>query len=157
VLVTGSYSLFGTVVELMWLKGTSDAILTGNSLHNTIFAGAGNDTLYGMAGYDKLYGGAGIDTLIGGSGKDTFSAGSSWEMDTIVDFEQGLDRIDFSYVGDLTFIGTERFHGVAGELHVYHLPDGNTYASADRDGDGRPEAAIKVLGFHNLTSADFIL
>ena len=89
-----------------------------------------------------------------------------WWGDTIVDFEHGIDRINLVNIdaNDMlegnqafTFIGTERFHKVAGELHIYHLADGNTYISGDTNGDGGAEFAIKVLGWHTVTSADFVL
>jgi serralysin len=46
---------------------------------------------------------------------------------------------------------------VAGELHTYRLADGHTYISADTNGDGVAEFAIKVLGNHTFAGSDFLL
>jgi len=60
----------------------------------------GNDILNGEAGDDSLNGGVGNDTLTGGDGFDTFLFSSDrlfnspdLGVDTIEDFQQGLDRI----------------------------------------------------------------
>jgi hypothetical protein len=37
------------------------------------------------------------------------------------------------------------------------LADRNTYISGDTNGDGRADFAIKVLGWHTFTSAEFVL
>jgi len=152
-----SYSLHGQVVENLWLVDVNPATATGNSLNNTITGNVGANTLYGMGGNDTLNGAGGNDTLIGGDGRDVFAVGSLGNVDTIVDFEHGVDRIDLPRDGYFRFIGTERFHKVAGELHVYHLADGNTYVSGDIYGDGKADFTMKVLGRHDFTSADFIL
>ena len=84
-----------------------------------IFGGGGNDTLFGGGGGDVVSGGAGSDTISGGTGDDTLIGDSTfpvehpdeewvgeadtfvfseryWGDDTIVDFNDGLDLIDFS-------------------------------------------------------------
>ncbi|NIX76671.1 CAP domain-containing protein [Microvirga terricola] len=163
-----TYSLHGQAVENLTLTGSANIDGTGNSLHNRLTGNAGANVLDGGALNDILNGRGGKDVLIGGSGSDifVFETESDARGDTIVDFEHGLDRIYLVNIDAnralegrqaFTFIGTERFHNVPGELHVYHLPDGNTYISADSDGDGRAEFAIKVLGWHTFTRADFEL
>jgi Ca2+-binding RTX toxin-like protein len=163
-----TYSLYGQVVEDLSLTGTADIDGTGNTLHNRLTGNAGANVLDGGALNDILNGKAGKDVLIGGSGSDIFVFETAAEArgDTINDFEHGYDRINLVNIDAnanvegnqaFTFIGTERFHNVAGELHVYHLSDGNTYVSADDNGDGRAEFAIKVLGWHTFTSSDFVL
>jgi hypothetical protein len=37
------------------------------------------------------------------------------------------------------------------------LADRNTYISGNTNGDGRADFAIKVLGWHTFTSAEFVL
>lgn len=85
--------------------GAGDDRLTGSNFANRIEAGAGRDALRGLAGDDTLIGGQGIDTLRGGAGHDQLEGGSGADIfvfgpgqgiDTIVDFEQGLDRIRLS-------------------------------------------------------------
>ncbi|WP_162003422.1 CAP domain-containing protein [Microvirga tunisiensis] len=135
---------------------------------NQISGTSGNDVLYGTSGADMIDGHYDMDILTGGSGNDTFVFDTAIEAngDTIRDFVHSTDKIDLhgidantSVAGDqqFTFIGTERFHKVAGELHTYRLTDGNTYVSGDVNGDGSAEFAIKVLGNHTFANADFIL
>lgn len=163
-----TYSLYGQVVENLTLTGSASIDGAGNTLHNRLTGNAGANVLDGGALNDILNGKAGKDVLIGGSGSDTFvyeTERDAWG-DTIVAFEHGRDRIHLSVMDAnrtlegnqaFTFLGTERFHNVAGELHVYHPSDGNTYLSADNDGNGIADFAIKVLGWHTFTNADFVL
>lgn len=138
------------------------------STGQTIVGDAYSNTLKGTSGNDTINGNGGNDVLSGGLGNDTFVFETAYEAkgDTITDFVHGADKIDLRGIdantrvtGDqmFTFIGTERFHKVAGELHTYRLADGNTYISADANGDGAADFAIKVLGNHIFTASDFIL
>lgn len=70
-----------------------------------IFSGAGDDRLNGGAGNDIINGGSGRDILTGGAGRDNFVFGSnesgtgSANRDYITDFENGVDKIDLTYLG----------------------------------------------------------
>lgn len=163
-----TYSLYGQVVENLTLTGSAAIDGTGNALHNRLTGNAAANVLDGGALNDILNGKGGKDVLIGGSGNDTFVFETAAEArgDTIVDFEHGMDRINLvnidanvSREGNqaFTFIGTERFHNVPGELHVYHPPGGDTFISGDTNGDGVADFAIKVLGWHDFASGDFVL
>jgi Ca2+-binding RTX toxin-like protein len=66
----------GANVEGLTYTGSADAILTGNTLDNTIQGGSGNDTIDGKTGNDSLKGGSGNDTLTGGNGNDTLNGES---------------------------------------------------------------------------------
>ncbi|EYD70562.1 calcium-binding protein [Limimaricola hongkongensis] len=55
-----------------------------------------DDTLSGGAGDDILRDGAGRDRLSGGAGADLFVLDADGRPDTIIDFEQGRDRLDLS-------------------------------------------------------------
>ncbi|TAK48585.1 MAG: hypothetical protein EPO23_08160 [Xanthobacteraceae bacterium] len=61
-----------------------------------ISAGAGNDTIVGDANANVITGGAGNDTLTGGGGADTFAYGAGWAADTITDWQNGVDKLDFT-------------------------------------------------------------
>ena len=74
--------------------------VTGNDVNNVLRGNAGNDTLDSGEGNDILIGGAGDDTLTGGAGADSFwFARSDFGVDTITDFEDGTEQINFSGSG----------------------------------------------------------
>ena len=74
--------------------------VTGNDANNVLRGGAGDDSLNGRKGDDHLIGGAGDDTLTAGAGADTFwFARSDFGVDTITDFEDGTEQINFSGSG----------------------------------------------------------
>lgn len=56
----------------------------------------GNDRLRGLAGSDTLNGGTGNDVLEGGPYADAFVFLVGDGSDLILDFELGVDRLDFS-------------------------------------------------------------
>jgi Ca2+-binding RTX toxin-like protein len=80
--------------------------LNGQAGNDTILGGTGADSLYGEIGNDVLdggenddflWGGQGDDTLTGGAGADTFYYSSFSDfntVDTITDFQQGVDKIN---------------------------------------------------------------
>lgn len=129
--------------------------ITGTSGANELSGGAGADTLYGLGGDDIIHGDEDGDILIGGAGKDVLYGGAGVDIfkvvaltdsvnsnpDTIMDFVQGVDRIDISGLG---FNGLER-----GKLGTYIL-DGWTHLVDGYDFD------IAILGEHILTQADLI-
>lgn len=132
--------------------------LVGDRYANTLKGGAGNDTLNGNGGKDVLVGNGGNDTFV-------FDTASEAHGDTISDFVRGADRIDLRGIdantkltGDqaFKFIGTEAFHKVAGEMHSYQS-GGYTHLTADTNGDGYSDFAIKFAGAHTFASSDFLL
>ena len=66
----------------------------------------GSDTLVGTDGDDRLTGLAGDDGYTGGAGADQFVFGLAQGVDTITDFEVGVDRIS---LGGLTAEGVQLF------------------------------------------------
>ena len=74
----------------------SGGTLTGGGGEDLLMGGAGADTLTAGAGADILADGAGSDRMTGGSGGDIFVMAADGAMDTITDFEAGVDRIDLS-------------------------------------------------------------
>ena len=98
--------------------GSGNDTLDGGAGDDTLDAGSGDDKLYGGEGDDTLNGGAGDDTLTGGSGADTFKFGSNFGNDTIADFVDGVDTLD--YTGSAT-IGSS-----ADNYKMYSFGDGST-------------------------------
>jgi len=149
----------GTVVPPTTPSTPAGQTILGNSSNNALYGTAGNDTLNGNGGRDTLWGQSGADTFL-------FDTASEANGDTVSDFVHGIDKIDLSGIDANTrasgnqafsFIGSDRFHKVAGELHTYRLADGNTYVSGDTNGDGAADFAIKVVGSHTFANADFVL
>ncbi len=79
------------------LTGVGDSI-SGGSGADTLDGDGGADTINGGDGADIITGGTGADILTGGSGADTFllptgAESASTSLDTITDFETGIDTI----------------------------------------------------------------
>ena len=154
-----------------WMRGRGgDDTLYGLEGNDKLIGGAGADVLYGGEGNDKLKGGNGNDTLVGGAGKDALIGGAGADTfvflaasdsaagaaDRIKDFEQGVDLIDFSAFGGLSFIGSNGFSGTGGEVRAVEK-NGNTLLRIDVDGDGVADMKIFVKGSLTFTVDDFIL
>lgn len=137
----------------------------GNRSH--VAAGAGNDHITGSSRDDILEGGDGDDILIGKGGPDSLAGNAGRDifvyeraedslrgnMDLILEFEPGVDKIDLSALGPLQWIGGGPFDGTPGQLR------NTTFTvQADLDGDKLADFAIfmPVIGAA-LTAADFIL
>nr|WP_276553714.1 hypothetical protein [Shinella kummerowiae] len=136
--------------------------LAGDTAVNAITGAAGNDTLIGGVGADKLYGGAGADTFAFRSqGESTLAV-----RDTIYDFSRvGGDKIDLSAIDAdangaadqaFTFIGTNAFSGVAGELR-YVKRVGDTFVNGDVNGDGVIDFSVRLDDPIDMRAPDFLL
>ena len=161
--------------DATYASGTSLAnTLTGNDSNNVLRGLAGRDTLNGMGGQDTLLGGSDNDRLTGGAGRDVMTGGEGNDVfvfakgdfagltsdtaDRIVDFRSTQnDHIDLTALGTgLSFIGTESFHGAAGEVR-YQLDPHGALVLGDLDGDGAADFAIRLDAVSALHSVDFIL
>jgi len=81
--------------------GAGSDRLYGDAGNDVLFGDAGNDILYGGDGDDILNGGAGSDRLYGGAGNNTFVLASGMGLDSIYNFQDGIDIIRLD--GGLTF------------------------------------------------------
>lgn len=172
--------------------GGFDAI-AGSGADDIILGMGGMDELFGRGGRDYIIGGTGTDWLSGGSGKDTLIGGAQADhfvflhadyfgtpptatqpgilpvrnslMDTITDFEIGIDKIDLSSIdprfadGDqaFTFLGQGEFTMARGEIRFGSSRDGNTQVQGDMNGDGKVDFVIVLSGQIMLQADDFIL
>lgn len=73
--------------------GDGNDTLSGAADNDLIYGGAGNDSLSGGSGLDMLEGGAGNDILRGGLSADTFLFRTTSNSDTVMDFQDGADKI----------------------------------------------------------------
>ena len=82
------------------LKGQLGAdTLKGLKGRDILLGGGGNDTLKGGGYKDRLNGQAGDDTLFGGIGADKFVFAVNGDNDTIADFTDDVDTIQFVNLG----------------------------------------------------------
>lgn len=95
-------TLFGGNGQDHVYGGTGNDIVHGDNGADDLRGGNGADTLFGGSHADRISGGNGNDEMTGGAGADTFVFGASHGSDQIVDFQDGLDVIEFTTNG-LTF------------------------------------------------------
>jgi Ca2+-binding RTX toxin-like protein len=103
----GDDSLYGGSGDDYIQGGADNDHLFGEDGRDTLQGQTGDDVLDGGAGNDKLLGGPGTDYLTGGVGADTFVWARGHAdanllqldrvVDTITDFESGIDKIDISH------------------------------------------------------------
>lgn len=146
-----------------------DDTVRGGDGNDILSGGSGDDILYGDVGNDILQGGAGSDTMTGGAGNDIFRFRpdeiGDGAIDTITDFTRGQDKIDLSAIDAkaataaneaFSFIGTQSFHKVAGELR-YEQVGGQTKIYGDVNGDGVADFTIVLSKAIPLSAGDFAL
>lgn len=68
--------------------------LRGEAGNDVLFGGAGTDVVSGYDGKDRVDGGSGDDEVAGGAGADTFVFRRGDGSDEIIDFTEGVDRIE---------------------------------------------------------------
>jgi Ca2+-binding RTX toxin-like protein len=151
--------------------GTGDDLVSGGAGRDLLYGSAGDDVILGEAGRDRITGGDGRDVITGGAGADelldwedvdsrdvfVFATGDTGTADGTRDvvkgFDSGVDRIDLTGFGALTFRTGEAFSG-GGRAEV--LFDGEA-VQIDGDGDGAAEAAIELRWVAEVTASDFLL
>jgi uncharacterized delta-60 repeat protein len=108
--------------------GTSNDILTGNSLGNTLSGGKGHNVLVGLDGSDILIGDTGRDILIGGLGLDNLNGGGGDDI-----LIAGRTKND-SNAANLNTIRTQWISGNSYALRIANL----------RAGVGSPAVSLKT-------------
>ena len=91
---------FGGVDDLNGRAGADE--LYGGNGRDTLNGGNGRDDLYGGRGRDFLDGGNGDDDLYGGNGTDEFHFDRRDGNDTVMDFQNNTDVLQFDNFGFLT-------------------------------------------------------
>jgi hypothetical protein len=165
--------------------GNSADVLYGSGTANALDGEGGNDWLRGYGGDDRLDGDGGLDALLGGRGRDlliggaesdsfcftsaTDSGPTSITRDTILDFQDNLDRIDLRFIDAkvgsssddvFAFIGTNvAFTGQSGQLRSVWTAQGQKL-EGDTDGDRDADFSVGIMdAVHTvqLGVADFLL
>jgi Ca2+-binding RTX toxin-like protein len=162
--------VLGENFERLMLDGAGDFAGTGNALANQITGNGGANLLDGAAGNDNINGGLGADRIIGGTGNDILTGGGGidtfvvrqesvysssspqgrvLEVDTIADYQIGVDIIDLSAIAsgdaDGAFNLVSNFDGVAGRMTL-KFAGGVTSLSLDIDGDSKADYLLKING-----------
>ncbi|MCV0429394.1 MAG: M10 family metallopeptidase C-terminal domain-containing protein [Roseibium sp.] len=107
----GGYILGSENADLLAGQSGDDALegfsgndhLKGRDGNDRLLGGSGDDRLDGGEGRDIITDGSGSDILIGGEGADTFVFVTDGVCDVIEDFEVGIDKIDLSQAGVISF------------------------------------------------------
>jgi Ca2+-binding RTX toxin-like protein len=148
--------------------GAGNDILYGDEGNDALFGEAGDDRLLGGGGNDQLEGGAGSDVLDGGLGRDKYVLDADGAQDILIfrpgdtgktfgtadivtGFESGVDKIDLTAFGKLSFQEGAAFSGKGGEA----LFVANTLF-IDRNGDKMADAVVAFQGLTTLSSSSFI-
>lgn len=95
----GADGLVGTAgADTLYGMAGADT-LSGGGGHDLLSGDSGGDLIYGGGGNDVIDGGPGRDTLWGGSGADVFVFQQGDGLDSLRDFQNGVDRIRVEGVG----------------------------------------------------------
>lgn len=143
--------------------GNDDDFLLGQSGNDQLDGGAGADNVQGGEGNDVLRGGDGVDRLwaadgddhlIGGTGDDFLRGGNGADVfmftdaggnDTVLDFEVGVDQLDFSLMANVSGLADLAIDQTAENRVVISYPD------SDQGG----ELTVDLSGAATLTGYDF--
>jgi hypothetical protein len=154
----------------VWTNATIDDVSANvTEIH---LLGVGKADLHGADSGQAMFANAGLNTFEGNGGGDDFvflkrtTGKTEAKADTIADFSQGDgDQIDLHFWDasskqtgnqDFDFIGTQNFHGTAGELRFVQ-DGGETGIEGDTNGDRKADLMIRLDGTVTLVAGDFDL
>ncbi|MDJ0648089.1 MAG: calcium-binding protein [Xenococcaceae cyanobacterium MO_188.B19] len=120
--------------------GAGRDTLSGGRGDDYLFGDRGNDDLRGNRGNDILAGGRGSDVLKGGAGADIFVLSSDSGTDTIIDFQDGIDRLSIDDDDDFD------------DLKIF----ARGTSTIIEDESGNEIAILKHIDVNQITQADFI-
>ena len=124
--------------------GFGNDIIEAGSGNDTVFggfgddcinAGSGDDEIFGGFGNDTIGGGAGSDLMFGGQGEDVFEFNAEdfgpEDIDTIVDFQTGQDKIVINGLGedDVIAFDAQTNSVLLNGSSIINLPSGGGFSS----------------------------
>jgi Ca2+-binding RTX toxin-like protein len=130
--------------------GVVNGVFTDHLINiENLIGGSGNDTLVGDNGANVIAGGAGGDQLFGLGGADTFVYRTAADArlsahDYLVDFQSGVDQLDF------------RALGIGASNVVIQTHADTTYLYAQSTGSGAHDMLILVAGANAVTNSDIV-
>lgn len=161
----------------------ADSIQGSNTAINTINAGAGADLVRGGAAADVLALGEGADTVVGLGGADQLTGGAGSDsfryenladssvatIDTITDFEAGVDQIEvstallggkaLSFAGNFANFGAAQGGILAGGTvdYVFQADTNTVWVDINNDGAlNGSDLQIKLSGVTALVNGDVV-
>lgn len=143
----GKDTIFGNDGDDFIFADWGKDLVMGGSGNDWIEGGAGNDFLKGEQGNDTLIADSGFDALEGGEGEDLFIIENGSSGATILDWQDGVDRIDFSRVDAVEVIDDLELEQLSPEL-----------VSITFENQNGKEVAIEVVGQmgFSLAATDFV-
>lgn len=153
-----NFNIGAQFIETLILTGGDAINGTGNSQANTITGNGAANVLDGRAGTDRLTGGFGADSFM------MTTALSATNVDTITDFQVGLDKIGvdrsfFTQVGAAGALDPNAFGAFgaadASDRILYDSATGTLYYDSDGSGAAAAVAFAIVTPGLGLTANDF--
>ena len=108
--------------DKIWGRGGVD-LLEGNKGNDSIYGGGGFDFVRGGQGNDYMEGNGGADEYRGGGGADTFHFNKGDGYDTILDFQNNVDTLEFDNYGN-SFNPMSKASQVGSDV-IFNLGNGN--------------------------------
>ncbi len=137
---TFTYSIVGTNLDNIELKGTGVINATGNDADNRLTGNGAINILTGGIGNDTLDGKGGNDTMLGGAGNDSYVVDSATDVVTET-LSSGTDSVSSSvtftlaaHIENLTLSGSTAINGTGN--NSANAIDGNSAANTLSGGGG---------------------
>lgn len=155
-----SFNIGAQFIETLILTGGDAINGTGNSQANTLQGNSAANVLDGRAGTDRLTGGFGADSFM------MTTALSATNVDTITDFQVGVDKIGvdrsfFTQVGAAGALDPNAFGAFgaadASDRILYDSATGTLYYDSDGSGAAAAVAFAIVTPGLGLTANDFFV
>jgi Ca2+-binding RTX toxin-like protein len=154
----GTDYVFGGLGEDNLAGGAGNDVLVGGGgdkgdITAETYLTDGADNLDGGAGSDLLWGLGGDDRLTGGTEADVFLYGMGEGNDVVMDFQQGVDKIDVVANFGFNQLDTNRNGALDSADLGVTVANGNTVINFSAYGS---QTTLTVIGATSLVATDFV-